>query len=179
MKKVLFILGSLRKDSFNKAYAEIAMQKLAGKAEVTTMDYSALPLFNQDLESPVLPAVQKMRDDFAAADIIWIVSPVYNQNIPGTLKNVLDWASRKLDPADRASKSIIAGKKVTLTVNSFTGQDKVIENLSTLLNYIGMEAVGEFTGNTINKEVFAGGAFALNEEGLSKLEAQVQAVLEA
>lgn len=42
-----------------------------------------------------------------------------------------------------------------------------------------MEAVGEFTGNTINKEVFAGGAFALNEEGLSKLEAQVQAVLEA
>ena len=55
MKNILFIVGSLRKGSFNHQLAEEAEKMLAGKANVSYLEYSQVPVFNQDLESPVLP----------------------------------------------------------------------------------------------------------------------------
>ena len=43
-------------------------------------------MFNQDLETPVLPAVAKARDAVLSADAIWIFSPVYNLSVPGLVK---------------------------------------------------------------------------------------------
>ncbi|HEV6419220.1 TPA: NAD(P)H-dependent oxidoreductase [Streptococcus pneumoniae] len=68
-KKVLFIVGSLRQGSFNHQMALEAEKALAGKAEVSYLDYSALPLFSQDLEVPTHPAVAAARvNDSAWAD---------------------------------------------------------------------------------------------------------------
>ena len=39
MKKILFIFGSLRKESFNKKLAEEVEQMLAGRATVEYLDY--------------------------------------------------------------------------------------------------------------------------------------------
>ena len=64
MKNILFVVGSLRKGSFNHQMAEKAERILEGKATVTYLDYSNLPLMNQDLETPVLPEVQAARDAF-------------------------------------------------------------------------------------------------------------------
>lgn len=99
-KKVLFIVGSLRQGSFNHQMALEAEKALAGKAEVSYLDYSALPLFSQDLEVPTHPAVAAAREAVLVADAIWIFSPVYNFSIPGTVKNLLDWLSRALDLSD-------------------------------------------------------------------------------
>lgn len=55
MKNILFIVGSLRKGSFNHQLAKEAEKMLADKANVSYLDYSQVPVFNQDLESPVLP----------------------------------------------------------------------------------------------------------------------------
>ena len=41
-KKVLFIVGSLRQGSFNHQMALAAEKALAGKAEVSYLDYSAI-----------------------------------------------------------------------------------------------------------------------------------------
>jgi len=90
-KKVLFIVGSLRQDSFNHQMALEAEKALAGKAEVGYLDYSSVPLFSQDLEVPTHPAVTAVREAVLDADAIWIFSPVYNFSIPGTVKNLLDW----------------------------------------------------------------------------------------
>ena len=49
-KKVLFIVGSLREGSFNHQMALEAEKALAGKAEVSYLDYSAIPLFSQTLK---------------------------------------------------------------------------------------------------------------------------------
>ena len=92
-KKVLFIVGSLRQGSFNHQMALEAEKALADKAEVSYLDYSALPLFSQDLEVPTHPAVAAAREAVLAANAIWIFSPVYNFSIPGTVKNLLDWLS--------------------------------------------------------------------------------------
>lgn len=64
-KKVLFIVGSLRQGSFNHQMALEAEKALAGKAEVSYLDYSALPLFSQDLEVPTHPAVLLLVKQFS------------------------------------------------------------------------------------------------------------------
>lgn len=48
MKNILFIVGSLRKGSFNHQLAEEAEKMLADKANVSYLDYSQVPVFNQD-----------------------------------------------------------------------------------------------------------------------------------
>ena len=50
MKKILFIIGSLRKQSFNRELSEMVKGMLQGKAEVTELDYSQVPFINQDEE---------------------------------------------------------------------------------------------------------------------------------
>ena len=78
MKKILFIVGSLRKDSFNRQLAQEAEKNLAGLAEVTYLDYTDVPFLNQDIEYPAPAAVAKLRETVANADGIWIFTPEYN-----------------------------------------------------------------------------------------------------
>ena len=78
MLKILFIVGSLRKDSFNLQLAQTAEKYLADKAEVKLLDYHNVSLFNQDIEFPAPPAVNSVREDVKNADAIWIFTPEYN-----------------------------------------------------------------------------------------------------
>ena len=100
MKKVLMIVGSLRKDSFNLQLAKVAEKILKGQAEVRYLHYADLPFMNQDMEFPAPESVARVRQEVLAADGIWIFSPEYNYQIPGVLKNLLDWLSRPLAPND-------------------------------------------------------------------------------
>ncbi len=52
-------------------------------------------MFDEDLESgPAPAAVADMRALIERSDAVLVVTPEYNQSIPGVLKNALDWASR-------------------------------------------------------------------------------------
>lgn len=57
MKKILFIIGSLRKKSFNRQVARVAKEIIGGNAEVQELDYSDLSLLSQDIEQPELEVV--------------------------------------------------------------------------------------------------------------------------
>ena len=57
MKKILFIIGSLREGSFNRKLAEEAERMLDGRATVEYLDYSDVPMINQDFEFPAPQAV--------------------------------------------------------------------------------------------------------------------------
>ena len=100
MKKVLLIVGSLRKESFNLQLAKLAEEMLKDKARVSILQYADLPFMNQDIEFPTPESVARVRQEVLAADGIWIFSPEYNYQIPGVLKNLLDWLSRPLAPND-------------------------------------------------------------------------------
>ena len=89
MKKVLMIVGSLRKDSFNLQLAKVAEEILKGQAEVRYLHYADMPFMNQDMEFPTPESVARVRQEVLAADGIWIFSPEYNYQIPGVLKNLL------------------------------------------------------------------------------------------
>ena len=59
MKNILFIIGSLRAKSFNRQLANMAKEIIGDRAKVSELDYSDLPLINQDLEQPEPAAVAR------------------------------------------------------------------------------------------------------------------------
>mgnify|MGYP000851472511 FL=1 len=175
MSKVLFIVGSLRQGSFNHQLAAQAEKALAGKAEVSYLDYKDVPFFNQDLESPAPAAVAKVRED-----AIWIFSPVYNWAIPGVVKNLLDWTSRALDLSDPSGPSALNAKVVTVSsVANGTSPDEVFKHYRSLLPFIRMNVVDQFTGVGINPEAWGTGQLVLSEDKLAELSAQADALLAA
>ncbi len=110
-KTVLLICGSLRERSLNRQAGEYVASLLEGKVRSRWLDYAGLPFMNQDIEFPTPPAVQRVRDEVAAADAVWLFSPEYNHGIPGVLKNCLDWLSR---PVERGSQATAMQGKLAL-----------------------------------------------------------------
>lgn len=95
--------GSLRAGSCNKKLLAIGIAALrAGGAEVDVVDLRALalPPYDGDIEANAgVPATaHALRARIVAANGLLIASPEYNHSIPGTFKNVLDWASRPPKP---------------------------------------------------------------------------------
>ncbi|WP_061588036.1 NADPH-dependent FMN reductase [Streptococcus oralis] len=177
-KKVLFIVGSLRQGSFNHQMALEAEKVLAGKAEVSYLDYSAVPLFSQDLEVPTHPAVAA-REAVLAADAIWIFSPVYNFSIPGTVKNLLDWLSRALDLSDTRGASALQDKFVTVSSVANAGHDQLFAIYKDLLPFIRTQVVGDFTAARVNDSAWADGKLVLEEATASSLAKQADDLLAA
>ena len=63
MKKVLLIVGSLRKESFNLQLAKQAAEMLKDKAQVSILHYADLPFMNQDMEFPTPESVARVRQE--------------------------------------------------------------------------------------------------------------------
>lgn len=94
MFKVAVIIGSLRKDSYNRKLT-LALDKLNHPMlELLPMKIDDVPLFNQDHENDLPAPVIRMKNDIVSADAILFVTPEYNRSIPGVLKNVIDWGAR-------------------------------------------------------------------------------------
>ena len=49
MKKILFVVGSLREGSFDQQFAQNAEKALEGKAEVSYLDWSQVPVLTHQL----------------------------------------------------------------------------------------------------------------------------------
>ena len=178
-KKVLFIVGSLREGSFNHQMALETEKALAGKAEVSYLDYSAIPLFSQDLEVPTLPAVAAAREAVQAADAIWIFSPVYNFSIPGTVKNLLDWLSRAIDLSDTRGASALQDKIVTVSSVANAGHDQLFAIYKDLLPFIRTQVVGDFTAARVNDSAWADGQLVLEDSVTTSLKQQAKDLLQA
>src|SRR5213083_1646364 len=97
---IIGIAGSLRKGSFN---ASLLRGAVAAVSEGTTLEIASIreiPLYDGDVEeaSGVPAYVQQLKDRVAAADGLLLVTPEYNNSIPGVFKNAIDWLTRP--PAD-------------------------------------------------------------------------------
>ena len=179
MKNILFIVGSLREESFNHQLAQNAEKVLEGKANVSYLDWTNVPMFSPDLETPVLPEVQAVRDAVAAADAIWIFSPVYNFSIPGPVKNLLDWLSRAVDLSDTTGKSAIDSKVTTVSLLANGGHDQAAEIYRNLLPFIRTNFVDQLTFSKVNDSAWADGKFVADDDVLAQLDKQVAALLAA
>src|SRR5215510_9410611 len=95
VKNVAVVVGSLRKESFNRKMANAVIGIAPEALRMTVVPIGDLPLYNQDLETDSPPAQWvAFRDAIRAADAILFVTPEYNRSIPGGLKNAIDVGSR-------------------------------------------------------------------------------------
>lgn len=103
---ILGILGSLRRDSYNRAALKAAQQLAPEGARVDMFEIDGLPGFNQDDEGDPPAKVVEMKKAIRAADAILFVTPEYNYSVPGVLKNAIDWASRPYGDSAWAGKPV-------------------------------------------------------------------------
>ena len=177
MKNILFIVGSLRKDSFNRQLAAEAEKYLAGQAAVSYLDYTDVPFINQDLEHPAPATVTRLRETVAKADGIWIFTPEYNFSYPGHVKNLLDWLSRPVVANDYATPTVINGKKLALSgAGGQMATGKCREKLTELLAFIKADVMTEpQTGVVLNAEAWTEGRMILTDEQRAALKEQAEA----
>ena len=99
MATIVGLCGSLRRASFNLMLLRAAAEAAPAGTSIEIASIREIPLYDGDLEAEGIPLpVQQLKDRIAAAAGVLIVTPEYNNSIPGVLKNAIDWLSRP--PAD-------------------------------------------------------------------------------
>lgn len=92
--RIAVVVGSLRKESFNRKLAR-AIERLApGELAFEHLEIGDLPLYDQDHDANPHPTVRRLKSEIAAAHGLLFVTPEYNRAVPGVLKNAIDHASR-------------------------------------------------------------------------------------
>jgi chromate reductase, NAD(P)H dehydrogenase (quinone) len=107
MTKVVGISGSLRRGSHNTALLRAATRLMPPEATLEIASIRGIPLYDYDVEVQGIPAaVTQLKEVIVAADGVLLVTPEYNNSLPGVFKNAIDWLSRP--PAD--ARRVFAGK---------------------------------------------------------------------
>ena len=96
MTTILGLSGSLRRGSYNTALLRAARELAPEGVELEIGSIAGIPLYDGDLESEQgLPAaVTELKEKIVAADGLLLVTPEYNNSLPGVFKNAIDWLSR-------------------------------------------------------------------------------------
>jgi chromate reductase, NAD(P)H dehydrogenase (quinone) len=94
--KILGISGSLRKGSYNTALLKAAAGLMPEGVQLEAGSIHGIPLYDGDLEAAQgnPPAVQALKDRILQAQGLLLVTPEYNNSLPGAFKNAIDWLSR-------------------------------------------------------------------------------------
>src|SRR3954464_13798094 len=100
MLTIIGISGSTRRGSFNSSLLRALAAAAPQGAEVRIESIAAIPLYNGDDETAhgIPEPVARLKDAIASAHGLLLVTPEYNNSLPGVAKNAIDWCSRP--PAD-------------------------------------------------------------------------------
>ena len=157
MTTIIGISGSLRKGSYNSDLLRAAVETAPEGCTVDVTTIRGIPLYDGDVEENegIPKIVEEIKGRIEKADALLLVTPEYNNSVPGVLKNAMDWLYRP--PQDRAR--IFGGKPVGLmgaslgplgTVNAQTAWLPVFRVLNMRVWF--------------GKQLYAGGAMNLFDE---------------
>jgi chromate reductase len=138
--KILAVVGSLRKGSFNRQLALAAQAAVGDQAGFELLEFADVPMMNEDIEFPMPPAVARVREKVRAADGVWFFTPEYNHFFPGVLKNLLDWLSRQPDDGE---PPLLAKKPAAISgiTPGMFGTSLAQDHLVTLISLLDMDVM--------------------------------------
>ncbi|MEH7246400.1 NADPH-dependent FMN reductase [Neobacillus niacini] len=92
--KIVALVGSNRKESYNKKLAVYMQSRYQGTADIEILPIEKLPMYNQDDELTPPAIVTEIKKKVADSDGVLFVTPEFNHSVPAFLKNAIDWFSR-------------------------------------------------------------------------------------
>lgn len=93
-KKIAVIIGSLRKESFNRKMANNLLKLATEDLRLEILEIGQIPMYNQDLDEDPLQEWTDFRNQVKSFDGVIFVTPEYNRSVPAVLKNAIDVGSR-------------------------------------------------------------------------------------
>jgi len=104
--EILGIVGSLRKDSYNRSALKAAQELAPDGTVLNLIELQGIPPFDQDNEMAPPAAVLEFKRRILAADAILFATPEYNYSLSGVLRTrstgprgpmvrALGWANRR------------------------------------------------------------------------------------
>lgn len=137
--QIAVIVGSLRKESFNRQLAHALIKLAPAQVQFKEVAIGELPLYNQDADGHEVAVVQQFRDAIRSADAVLFVTPEYNRSMPGVLKNALDQGSRPY------GHSVWDGKPAAVIGMSVgaIGTALAQQHLRNVLAYLNMPTLGQ------------------------------------
>jgi chromate reductase len=109
--RIVGIAGSLRAGSFNAALLRAAVEECPAQATLEVESIRGIPLYDGDLEAAQgIPArAAELKERIATADALLLVTPEYNNSMPGVFKNAIDWMTRPASDVPRIFKGRAVG----------------------------------------------------------------------
>ena len=83
--KIAVIVGSLRKDSFNRKLATALAALAPADFTFEQVRIDDLPLYNQDHDGAPPAEVTRLKETIQSAQGLLFLTPEYNRSIPGVL----------------------------------------------------------------------------------------------
>jgi len=111
MPTIIGISGSLRRSSFNAGLLRAAAEVAPEGCTVSIVPIIEIPLYDGDVEEKegIPQPVSDLKERIVAADGLLMVTPEYNNSIPGVFKNTIDWLSRPPEDRFRVFKNLSVG----------------------------------------------------------------------
>ncbi|MGZ8266990.1 MAG: NADPH-dependent FMN reductase [Burkholderiales bacterium] len=152
MTTLVGVSGSLRRGSLNSALLRAAAAAMPDGAEMRIESIAGIPLYDGDVEAGqgIPPAVSSLKDIIASADGLFLVSPEYNNSIPGVTKNAIDWLSRPTADIPR----VFRGKPVAIAGASPGGFGTILSQNAWLPVF-----------KTLGAELWSGGRLLVSRAG--------------
>jgi chromate reductase, NAD(P)H dehydrogenase (quinone) len=96
MARIVGLCGSLRRGSYNHMLLRALIDAAPAGTTIEDVSIRGIPLYDGDVEAEqgIPMAAQELKDRIASSDGLLIVTPEYNNSIPGVFKNAVDWLSR-------------------------------------------------------------------------------------
>jgi chromate reductase len=138
-KQIGYVIGSLRKESYNRKLAAALVKLGPPDFNFKELRIGDLPLYNQDDDRSQAPEVQRLKSELRTVDALIFVTAEYNRSVPGVLKNAIDHASRPFGQSAWTGKPAgIIGATI-----SAVGTAIAQSHLRTVLGYLDMPTLGQ------------------------------------
>lgn len=137
--QIAVVVGSLRKDSFNRKLANAIMKLAPAEFSFKFLNIGELPLYNQDNDANPPESVKRLKEEIKQSHAVLFVTPEYNRSIPGVLKNAIDHGSRPYGQSAWDGKPAgVLGMSVGAIGTALAQQ-----HLRNMLSYLNMPTLGQ------------------------------------